>query len=127
MSTDLVQRCMKWVQARGSRVKAMLAHPGASFTNLQLTTAGSRGYSTWMLNSVLSLFMMTAEDGSVPMLKCMTEPNLESGAFYAPRWIMIGDAVRIQPEKQLCGTKHAEESKRILWEESCKAVGDFVL
>ena len=104
----------------------MLAHPGGSLTELQLTTSDANGLSRVWTERIFGLFAMSAEDGAVGMILCMCEPGLPSGTFYGPRWIMIGDAVKLTPERQLV-SELATEHKQLLWEESCKAVGDFVL
>jgi len=68
------------MQARGSRVKALLAHPGGSATNLQVTTMERGGLLRSRLAAAalwgFKRVAMSAEDGAVGMLRCMAQPGL---------------------------------------------------
>lgn len=68
------------LQARGSRVKALLAHPGGSATNLQVTTMERGGLLRSRLAAAalwgFKRVAMSAEDGAVGMLRCMAQPGL---------------------------------------------------
>ena len=68
-------------------------------------------------------FSQSAEDGTMPLLRCMAAPDAQSGDFYEPRNGITGLAVK-KPLEKLC-TDPA--SKALLWEESGKAVGNFEL
>lgn len=104
----------------GSKVKALLCHPGLSTTNLQATTSADG------VNGVFMQLLMTqaqsANDGTIPLLTCMTNPGLSSGDFYGPTegfgW-MRGLPKKLVPESYL----HDDASKKLLWELSEQAIG----
>ena len=70
-------------------------------------------------------FAQSAEDGTMPLLHCMAAPDAQPGAIYEPGGItaLAGPPVKKALEP-MCRTA---EAKRILWEESAKAVGDFAV
>ena len=73
--------------------------------------------------SILMYFSQSAEDGTMPLLRCMAAPDAQSGDFYEPRGGFTGLAVK-KPLEKLCTDAAA---KALLWEESGKAVGKFEL
>lgn len=108
------------LSASGSKVKALVCHPGLSATNLQGTSSRD-GPSSFVLQLLLTQGQ-SANDGTVPLLISMTDPKLQSGDFYGPTegmGRMRGYPKKHSPEKEC--TK--EGSKKLLWELSEKAIG----
>lgn len=87
----------KKLQAKGSKVLSLCAHPGLSDTNLQEHLKGG-----WFTNFVLSnfgpWFMQSAEDGTAGLLMCATKSGVESGVLYGPNGI-IGLIGKPEPNK----------------------------
>jgi hypothetical protein len=81
------------------------------------TTGGMGG--AWFTNLLMSL-SQSAEDGTVPLLTCMVGPAAQSADFYEPGGI-TGPAVKKTLER-ICTDAAA---RKMLWEESEKAVGEF--
>eukprot|EP00892_Ulva_mutabilis_P004919 jgi/Ulvmu1/279/UM001_0283.1 len=117
------------LEERGiTNILCVTAVPGLAASNLQATTAEHGG---GMGLQMLMRFAQSAEDGTLPLLECITSADMQSGDMVTPgnngpiSW-MFGDAVAGWPKKKavekLCKD---EEGKKILWEESEKAVGPF--
>ncbi len=70
------------LRAAGSPVKSLLAHPGYSATNLQVS--GPTGAMKALLRVGNKLFAQSAERGALPQLYAATAPGVESGEFYGP-------------------------------------------
>ena len=120
--------------AKGSRVKALVAHPGVAPTSLMLNTmVGSGDTSMLALPQCLSkLFlkwlMHSQEDGTMGLLMCACEPSVASGDFYGPYGKGLsgvhdthaykGKAV-LMPEEPLAD----EAARKMLWEESETSTG----
>jgi NAD(P)-dependent dehydrogenase (short-subunit alcohol dehydrogenase family) len=103
--------------AGNKHVKALMAHPGLSATNLQVTTAGDGGMQ---LNTSFMDGAQSAEDGASGIIRCCMDPKAQSGDFYGPaEWVGFPD--RIEPEPLL----HDSENIRINWEGCEAAVGPF--
>jgi protochlorophyllide reductase len=81
-TTELQRR----LAAAGSSTIAVAAHPGASSTDLG--TEGS-GLSNTVMR-LAPLFTQSAELGARPMLRALTDPTVEGGEFYGPRFLMRG-------------------------------------
>mmetsp|Transcript_26319 Transcript_26319/g.41174 ORF Transcript_26319/g.41174 Transcript_26319/m.41174 type:complete len:218 (+) Transcript_26319:730-1383(+) len=109
------------LQAKESKVKVLVAHPGASATNLTTTTAADGGVSQWLLDCWLSFMAQTGEDGACPLLECIANPQAQAGDFYGPQGGSKGQAVKITPEA-FC---YDPESMKSLWELSEQATGEF--
>eukprot|EP00892_Ulva_mutabilis_P004931 jgi/Ulvmu1/280/UM001_0284.1 len=117
------------LEERGiTNILCVTAVPGLAASNLQATTAEHGG---GMGLQMLMRFAQSAEDGTLPLLECITSADMQSGDMVTPgnngpiSW-MFGDAVVGWPKKKevekLCND---EASKKTLWEESEKAVGPF--
>jgi NAD(P)-dependent dehydrogenase (short-subunit alcohol dehydrogenase family) len=103
--------------ARGSRVRAFVAAPGLAATNLQVTTAGAGGMAeTWIMR-----WAQSAEDGAMGILACATTAAPGS-VIYEPAG-MRGLPVR-KPLEAVCTNAGA---RKLLWEESERAVGRWEL
>jgi len=70
------------LQAVGSPVKSVLAHPGYSATNLQ--SAGPTGLMRQVLRLGNALLAQDPEQGALPQLYAATAPEVEGGEFYGP-------------------------------------------
>jgi NAD(P)-dependent dehydrogenase (short-subunit alcohol dehydrogenase family) len=114
------------LQAKGSKVKVLLAHPGLAATNLQATTHGTGGMPT-LFGPIYYFMAQSQEDGAAPVIKCFAgkSDEVQSGHFYGPvlQGGLYGPPVKIEPEN-ICTDAAAKE---MLWKESEAAVGTFVL
>mmetsp|Transcript_44426 Transcript_44426/g.112413 ORF Transcript_44426/g.112413 Transcript_44426/m.112413 type:complete len:215 (+) Transcript_44426:100-744(+) len=109
------------LRAKGSKVKALVAHPGLSSTNLQVTTNNTGGMGG-MFTKMIMKMSMSAEDGAIGLLMACCNKEVESGDFYGPS-SLAGMAIKLKPEAILTDAT----AKKTLWEESEKAVGPFVI
>ncbi len=110
----------------GSKVKALVAHPGWANTELQVTTDKQGGMS--MGSSFLAKFIsQSAEDGTLGLLSCAVLPEARSGEFWGPGSGMMaskGEAKPFGMEKQYDN----ETTKEMIWSKSCAAIGkDFLI
>jgi len=104
----------------GGNIKAVVAAPGLSATNLQVTTHESGGMAggVWLM-----LFAQSAEDGTMPLLSAMIDPTSDNGDFWEPRYYgnFSGPAIKIPYDKYT----ENKESADILWKMSEEACGKF--
>lgn len=70
------------LRAAGSPVRSVLAHPGYSATNLQLS--GPTGPMKAILRIGNRLLAQSAERGALPQLYAATAAGVEGGDFYGP-------------------------------------------
>ena len=102
------------------KIKAVLAHPGLSTTQLQVNAADKGSIPGWF-RPVQSWFAMSPIDGSLGFLKGLIDPNIESGEFWGPTgWGMFGEMsgapAKITPAKLICDPEAIE----MAWKESEK-------
>jgi NAD(P)-dependent dehydrogenase (short-subunit alcohol dehydrogenase family) len=120
------------LQAAGlDKIKVVCAAPGLAATNLQVTTASEGAFSdSWIMR-----FGQSAEDGTLPLLGCAfgfgegtngESPLVaQSGDFMEPEgWGGRGNPVIQKKMKKECTDA---ESRRMLWTESEKACGEFIV
>jgi len=108
--------------ARGSKMKALVAHPGLAKTSLQATAAEDGAMAGW-LNSILFLLAQSMEDGAMGILSAMALPNAQSGEFYVPGSDTVatkGPAVSFALEPFYDNA----ETRELLWSKSCEAIGE---
>eukprot|EP00932_Pfiesteria_piscicida_P008115 SRR837773.1842.p1 GENE.SRR837773.1842~~SRR837773.1842.p1 ORF type:complete len:297 (-),score=130.88 SRR837773.1842:118-894(-) len=106
--------------AAGSKVKALVAHPGLSSTNLQVTSAADGGMGQSFTDFLMNKMAQSGEDGTVPLLTCCVSPNVKSGDFYGP--LGITGPTEIQPPEP--EEAFADEaSRKMLWEVSAAVTG----
>ena len=128
------------LQAKGSNVKALVAHPGVAPTALHLNSMVGGETPPIPLPSCVfkwvmkTLLMHSEEDGTMGLLKCLCDPNASSGEFYGPvgngyhggkhdQRSYRGPAERL-PEESLADAK----SRELLWEVSESVIGErFVI
>ena len=69
----------------------------------------------------------TKEDGAIGIIKCMTDPTLDSGIFVGPgagKMAMKGPVISFDLEP-FYDNQH---TKDLLWTKSCEAIGeDFII
>jgi len=105
------------LKAANSKVKALVAHPGLSATNLQVSTAGDggmgHGFTDWLMRNMAQ----SGEDGTVPLLTCCCARDVNSRDFYGPARL-TGPTVLMQEEKLA-----DEDSQQMLWQQSLTVTG----
>lgn len=109
------------LQNRGSKVKALVAHPGLARTHLQVTTATDGGMGG-RFTKVVQRFSQTAEDGAMGILSCMCLPNVESGQFYGPGSRVMATKGKAEPFP-LESFYDNPETQELLWSKSEEAIG----
>ena len=73
------------LQAQGSAVLSIAAHPGLARTNLQPTSVAARGSKLEALAyRLMDPLFQSAAMGSLPQLFAATAPEAEPGGFYGP-------------------------------------------
>lgn len=114
------------LQAKGSKVKALVAHPGLANTNLQQTSVREGGMGA-MLTGIMMKMSQSTEDGAMGIISCMCLSDAMSGQFYGPGSGMMaakGPALPFPLE----GFYDNEPTRGLLWEKSEAAIGrSFVL
>ena len=109
------------LQKKGSKVKALVAHPGLSNTHLQQTSVKDGG----MGNSFTRLFMrfsQSPEDGAMGILSCLCLPNVTSGQFYGPGSGSNAMKGKAEPFALESFYDNAE-TRDLLWSKSEEATG----
>jgi NAD(P)-dependent dehydrogenase (short-subunit alcohol dehydrogenase family) len=84
---ELHRRCTR---ARAD-IRSVIAHPGASATNLQSTgahTAGTPSFGARVLEKLTPYLMQSAARGAIPSLYAAAASEAESGAYYGPSGFM---------------------------------------
>lgn len=107
------------LQAKGSKVKALVAHPGLANTNLQQKSVEEggmgRGFTRWFMKMSQSM-----EDGAMGLISCMCLPDAQSGQFYGPgKAGAKGPAVPFDLEPFYDN----EPTRQLLWTKSEEAIG----
>ncbi len=114
------------LQAAGSSVKALVAHPGLANTHLQQTSVKEGGMGN-VFTKVFMKFSQSPEDGAMGILSCMCLPDAKSGQFYGPgsgAMAMSGKAepFDLEPYYDNAATRD------LLWTKSEAAIGgDFTI
>ena len=112
-TTELQRR----LAAAGSSTIAVAAHPGGS--NTDLGTEGST-LSNAVMRTVVPFITQSAELGARPMLRALTDPSVQGGEYYGPRFLVRGATpVRETP------TRAARDAgaARQLWDMSVELSG----
>ena len=114
------------LQKNNSNIKALVAHPGLSATNLQNTTVKDGGMGSWF-TGLLMKSAQTKEDGAIGIIKCMADENVNSGDFIGPG---SGDMPRSKQWKgpviafPLESYYNNKKTRDLLWSKSCEAIGE---
>jgi len=103
-------------------IKAAVAAPGFSATNLQVTSSEKGGIGKSSMPWIMRL-AQSQEDGTMPLLAACFDPSTENGDFWEPsrRGALSGPAVKVKYDKQTMNPVNAQ----ILWEASEEACGKF--
>jgi protochlorophyllide reductase len=73
------------LEAAGSQVRSIAAHPGLARTNLQPTSVAARGSSLEAVAyRLMDPLFQSAAMGALPQLYAATAPEAKAGAFYGP-------------------------------------------
>ncbi|HEY9289837.1 MAG TPA: protochlorophyllide oxidoreductase, partial [Microlunatus sp.] len=104
------------LQAAGSSVRSMVAHPGWSNTGL---FAQHDGKIPNLLHRLGAPFGSQAEDGAGSQVYAATSPGLTGGEYIGPRWVGRGQPWQIRPRRLMSDP----ESGRRLWTAAEKATG----
>jgi NAD(P)-dependent dehydrogenase (short-subunit alcohol dehydrogenase family) len=107
------------LRAEGSPVKSVLAHPGYTATNLQLS--GPTGLMKAFLRVTNKLVAQNVERGALPQLYAATMADVEGGDFIGPDGPREarGHPTRVQPVER---ARDPEVGRR-LWEVSERLAG----
>jgi NAD(P)-dependent dehydrogenase (short-subunit alcohol dehydrogenase family) len=106
------------LKAKGSKVKSLAAHPGASATALGDHLDFGR-ISNFLANWIIfPLIAQSSEDGTMGLLKCMVDEKAESGVLYGPKGAkglpVVNPAMEWETDV---------EAMKMLWETSEAATG----
>lgn len=103
------------LDAAGSNVRALAAHPGGTRTDL-----GSEGHGATNLATKIGMYLaQPASIGALPLLRAAVDPRSDNGEFYGPVLMVFGFPRREKP------SRHArnETDQRVLWEKSEELTG----
>lgn len=100
------------LEAAGSSVNSLVAHPGLSHTNLQVATVENAGvgFSGRFWRIAARYLGMSALGGALPELRAATDPEAQNGQVYGPRWNLRGAPVAIGLEE---GRVKTEDTSRM--------------
>jgi NAD(P)-dependent dehydrogenase (short-subunit alcohol dehydrogenase family) len=109
------------LQAAGSPVASLLAHPGLSNTDLQAHSvdATGGGGSQRFFHVMAERTGMSPARGALSQLRAATDPTARSGQFFGPRYINTGPPVR-RPVLRI----RLDRSIEVLWEVSERETGE---
>ena len=112
----------KKLQAKGSKVKAMVAHPGLAETDLQTTTVKDGGMGEWFTKQLMKMGQ-SREDGALGILTCIAHPDAQSGQFFGPGMGGMFTALKGPAMGFPLETSYDNpETREILWANSCAAI-----
>ncbi len=112
-TTELQRR----LAAAGSSTIAVAAHPGASATDLG--TEGS-AFANAAMRTFVPFLTQSAELGARPMLRALTDPTVQGGEYYGPRFVVRGATpVRETPTRAARDVAAARQ----LWDTSVELSG----
>lgn len=109
------------LQAKTSKVKALVAHPGLANTHLQKTSVKEGGMGA-LFTSMFMKFSQSPQEGAMGILSCMCLPEAKSGQFYGPgsgAMAMRGKAKPFDLEPYYDNS----ETRDLLWTKSEEAIG----
>jgi len=108
--------------ARRLAARSLAAHPGLTYTNLQVRTAeeGGAGRSGDAAVWVAARTGMRPARGALPQLRAATDPEAAGGRLYTPRFANFGAPVR----RPILSRLGLERSITTLWEVSERLTGE---
>ncbi|GAB19409.1 putative oxidoreductase [Gordonia effusa NBRC 100432] len=107
----------KRLEASGSSVGSMIAHPGYADTGLQGHTESFMDYFMAIGNK--TPFAQSAAAGALPTLFAATAPDASSGVFYGPKRIMVGPPAVSKYNRRA----NNQGTRNGLWDLSAKLTG----
>ncbi len=114
----------KRLQAAGANVTAYAADPGFSVTELQSTSVkmSEGGGRQAFFEKWVPTVGQSAARGALPQLRAGTDPDVEGGTLWRPRWVIRGAPVEGKIGKSLS----KPEDLKAVWDVSEKDLGiDF--
>mmetsp|Transcript_20748 Transcript_20748/g.64060 ORF Transcript_20748/g.64060 Transcript_20748/m.64060 type:complete len:364 (+) Transcript_20748:83-1174(+) len=123
------------LKAKGSKVKALVAHPGVAPTQLATHTMENGGMDDvknmpkCVSNLIFSMMMQSEEDATLGIMRCTCDPEVESRQFYGPKGKKEDSDTHDQSEYSGMAELKAEEkladkeAQLALWAASEKACG----
>jgi len=105
----------------GVAASSLIAHPGASNTDLQARTVreGGAGWSGAVVHAMTERSGMTPLEGARPQLRAATDPAAVGGELYAPRFGTNGPPVR----RPILRRYDLQKQIDVLWEVSERETG----
>ncbi|CAE6909257.1 unnamed protein product [Symbiodinium natans] len=108
------------LKARGSKVRAVCAHPGGSDTHLDQNMVQLSCWEDMILKFVMKFLIQSPEDGTMGLLLCMASPDAQSGVLYGPKDSGIYGPAVPNPTEAYETDASAQE---MLWRTSEEATG----
>lgn len=107
------------LEAAGSSVMSVIAHPGYSATNLQST--GPTGFLKTVYKLSNKLMAQPAVDGALPEVLAVAGKEARNGAYYGPT--RFGDSRGPVGESRMSQAAHDEDAAKRLWTLSEELLG----
>jgi NAD(P)-dependent dehydrogenase (short-subunit alcohol dehydrogenase family) len=104
------------LEAAGSTVVAIAAHPGTAATNLG---KDGNSLSNRVIRSAFPAVVRGPEPAALSQVRAAVDPTVPAGSYLGPRWTAFGPPVTARPSRRARRTADA----RALWEFSEQATG----
>lgn len=104
------------LRAAGLTVRSLAAHPGYANTDLQAASARATraGASQRFFAATVRWVGVSPAQGALPQLRAGTDPAVNGGELYAPRWVNFGPPVR----RPIAARSARPRDLQVLWEVS---------
>lgn len=109
------------LKKKGSKVKALVAHPGLANTELQVTSVKDGGMGSFFTDLLMGMGQ-SMEDGAMGILSCICLPDAKSGEFYGPGKGPMALKGKAEPFS-LESFYDNEKTRDLLWDKSSGAIG----
>lgn len=109
------------LQARGSKVKELVAHPGLANTSLQQTSVKEGGMGA-AFTGIMRKMSQSTEDGAMGIISCICLPDASSGQFYGPGAGVLAVKGPARPFA-LESFYDNDQTRTLLWDKSEAAIG----
>eukprot|EP00933_Yihiella_yeosuensis_P073922 TRINITY_DN8271_c0_g1_i1.p1 TRINITY_DN8271_c0_g1~~TRINITY_DN8271_c0_g1_i1.p1 ORF type:complete len:442 (+),score=86.64 TRINITY_DN8271_c0_g1_i1:145-1470(+) len=120
------------LSAAGSTIKVACGHPGLAASDLWISAIDMGGISVpqCLARPYQKMMFMSIEDGTMGILKCSCDPEVQSGCFYGPVGRNKANYEQ-HDKKEYSGPAelmpadpfNTKEARDLLWEISCKSTG----
>ncbi|MBG6238797.1 NAD(P)-dependent dehydrogenase (short-subunit alcohol dehydrogenase family) [Mycetocola sp. CAN_C7] len=109
------------LRARGSSTRSFVAHPGYSISGRTPTVPGVNEPTrcTRFVDSLQTVFTQGKDRGADPVVRAITDPDADGGAFFGPRFLVKGAAVPAKP----AAVTTDERVAKAVWAEAEVATG----